>query len=113
MELKGKGADFNLKTDIGVGKEDVSLVDNEVIVTLHNLSGCDAPPCVVAIVDKEGNVLSQNTSKPISAPNDLLPKATNVKLPIPNVQSLSGCRIVIDPQNEVDEIYEGNNEVLL
>ena len=68
---------------------------------------------ILAIVNKEGNVLSQNTSKPISAPNDLLPKTTNVKLAIPNVQSLSGCRIVIDPQNEVDEIYEGNNEILL
>ena len=113
MELKRKGFDFNLKTDIGVGKEDISFMDDEVIVTLHNLSGCDAPACVVAIVDKEGNVPSQNTSKPISAPNDLLPKTTNVKLAIPNVQSLSGCRIVIDPQNEVDEIYEGNNEILL
>ena len=113
MELKGKGADFNSKTDIGVGKEDVLFMDGEVIVTLHNLSGCDAPACVVALVDKEGNVLSQNTSKPISAPNDLLPKTTNVKLAISGVQSLSGCRIVIDPQNEIDEIYEGNNEVLL
>ena len=113
MELEGTGVDFNLKTDIGVGKEDVLFMDGEVIVTLHNLSGCDAPACVVALVDKEGNVLSQNTSKPISAPNDLLPKTTKVKLAVPDVQSLSGCRIVIDPQNEIDEIYEGNNEVLL
>ena len=62
MELKGKGVDFNSKTDIGIGKEDIRFTDNEVMITLHNLSGCDAPACVVAIVDKEGNILSQNVS---------------------------------------------------
>ena len=36
----------------------------------------------------------------------MLPKTTNVKLAISGVQSLSGCRIVIDPQNEIDEIFE-------
>ena len=78
---------------------------------LHNLSGKEAPRTVVAIVDQKGEVISQTISAAIPAPNDLKPKTMVVTIPKPGPLSLNGCKVVVDPRNEIDEIYEDNNIV--
>ena len=40
-------------------------------------------------------------------------RTTRVQLSCPEGVSLKGYRIVIDPNNEIDEIYESNNQVVL
>lgn len=111
MNLEGRGEEYNAMTDLGIGQEDITIDEDAVNVVLHNLSGKEAPRAVVAIVDRKGKIVSQTISEPVPAPNDLMPKTVVVTLPKPAALPLEGCRIVVDPRNEISEIYEGNNFV--
>ena len=113
MELNDKGQDYNTLTDVGICREDIVCEENRLFVKLHNLSGKEASPVKVALVDKKGNVLSLGVSTNIPAPNDLIPKTIVVQMTIPIGISLEGCKVVLDPQNEIEEIYEDNNVIYL
>ena len=111
LNLEGRGEEYNAMTDLGIGEEDITVTEEGVSVVLHNLSGKEAPRTVVAIVDQQGKVISQTISAAIPAPNDLKPKTMVVTIPKPGSLSLNGCKVVVDPRNEIDEIYEDNNIV--
>ena len=113
MKLKGKGKDYNQLTDLAIDHKDITIEKGNIQVCLHNVSGKDAPRALVVLTDSSGKVLSQSRSSILAAPNDLNARTTRVQLSCPEGVSLKGCRIVIDPNNEIDEIYENNNQVAL
>ena len=113
MKLRGKGTDYNQLTDWAIDQKDITIEKGNIQVCLHNLSGKDAPRALVVLTDPSGKVLSQSSSSFLAAPNDLNARTTRVQLSCPEGVSLKGCRIVIDPNNEIDEIYENNNQVAL
>ena len=53
---------------------------------------------------------SRKSLGPLAAPVDLVPKRVRFTLPLPEPPA-AGWRLVLDPDNKVPEIYEGNNEV--
>ena len=112
-KLKGKGKDYNQLTDLAIDHKDITIEKGNIQVCLHNVSGKDAPRALVILTDSSGKVLSQSSSSILAAPNDLNARTTRVQLSFPEGVSLKGCRIVIDPNNEIDEIYESNNQVAL
>ena len=82
-------------------------------VTLHNLGGVATPPMDVALVDARGRVLARTVCPAVPAPLDLLPKTARVRLEAPAGRDLRGCRVVVDPEDTVCELYETNNAVSL
>ena len=61
----------------------------------------------------EPGYLSRTTCPAIPAPLDLQPKTADVRLAVPVGRDLRGCRVVIDPDNALCELYETNNSVIL
>lgn len=115
MELMSDGIDFNSYTDLGIGKEDIAVAKNKksVTVTLHNLSSKEAPATRVVLKDAYGNVIAETASQPLAAPQDMIPSTQKVTINVPKGASLSGCTVVIDPDNTINEIYKQNNCVAL
>lgn len=114
LSLQGKGVDYNSLPDLAIGREDLrpSADGKELTVTLHNLGGKPAPATVVVLQDKQGQRLAEVTSTPLAAPQDLQPSTQEVKLLVPAGTDLRSCRVVVDPDRKIDEIYEDNNEAL-
>ncbi|MBQ9400226.1 MAG: hypothetical protein IJU27_06265 [Bacteroidales bacterium] len=113
MHLQGEGFDFNALPDLGIGSEDIAVAGNSVKVTVHNISGVDTPESVAALVNAKGKVVASVKVPALKAPVDLLPKTAQVTLTAPAGVSLSGLRVVIDPEDAMEEIYESNNSIKL
>lgn len=113
MKLKGEGRDFNLLPDLGISAEDVEISGSSVDVTVHNIGGVDTDPMEIALVDAKGRAIATGTVPAIKAPVDLLPKTVKVSLPLPVGTAANGYKVVIDPQDKVEEIFEDNNSVNL
>ena len=113
MKLQGEGADFNQLPDLGIGAEDVAVNGDAVEVTVHNISGRDVDGMDIALMDARGKVLVRDRIPAIAAPTDLLPKTAKVTLQLPSGRKAAGCSVVLDPDNEIEEIYESNNQITL
>ena len=113
MKLTSAPTPFYGLPDLGIGKEDVKVNGSQVEVTVHNLAGVTAAPMDIALVNAKGKVVAQTKTPAVAAPLDLVPKTARVVLDIPKGCDVKSCKVVIDPQNVVEENYESNNCVSL
>ncbi len=113
LDLDGPAVDDARFPELGLGADDVACDGQELIVTLHNLGALETPPMEVALVNARGRVLAKTVCPAVPAPLDMLPKTARVRLAIPDGQDLRGCRIVLDPEDKVCELYETNNQIYL
>jgi len=90
-------------------KRDIKLEGNKVIVTVHNIGDGDAKDIKVAVLDKNENVILETIIPKIKAPIDLVPKMESIEF---NLTDKKWHEIVIDRDNNIEEIYEGNNQVI-
>lgn len=112
MKLKGEGRDFNLLPDIGISTEDIELKNGMVEVTVHNIGGVDSETMDIVLMNSKGRIVAAGTIPPIKAPVDLSPKTATISLPLPENSSPESLKVIIDPENKVEEIYESNNCVI-
>lgn len=80
-------------------------------VTLHNISSKEAPATRIALVNAQGNIIAETSSQPLAAPQDMTPSRQQVHIAVPKGTSLTGCSVVIDPDNSLSEIYKQNNRI--
>jgi len=111
LKLIDKGAPYWTRPDLGIGKDDVFFTDGKVRVTVHSLGAVESPPAELALVDREGKILSSVTIPPLKAPTDLLPKTMTVGLVVPAGVKIAGASVVIDPNSRIKEITRMNNRV--
>ncbi|MFC1509272.1 CARDB domain-containing protein [Candidatus Omnitrophota bacterium] len=98
------------RADLAINAREIELVGDTVSGTLHNIGSSNAEGIVVALIDGEGNVIAQKTIDAIDAPLDLVPRRKNFSIPLQG-KPQSAVKLVVDPDNNVPEIYEGNNTV--
>lgn len=60
--------------------------------------------------DRPGPLSIRKSLGALDAPTDLVPRRSEFSMPVSG-RSQAGWRPVLDPENNVPEIYEGNNEV--
>ncbi len=113
LELAGPVRDDATFPELGIGAGDVVREGQELVVTLHNLGGVETPATPVALVDARGRVLSTAVCPPVPAALDLQPKTARVRLAVPAGRDLRGCRVVVDPDDTLCELYESNNTLPL
>lgn len=111
MRHTGPKIDYNEYTDLAICTSDVKIESGKLTVTVHNLSGKDSAPSSIALVNSKGKTIATAEIPSIPAPNDLVPKTTTVSIPL--TAPVSGCRLQIDPNNSLQEIYKTNNSVQL
>ncbi|MHB9030031.1 MAG: hypothetical protein ACYC9O_14790, partial [Candidatus Latescibacterota bacterium] len=101
-----------IRADLAIAAREVKLTGNSVSGTVHNIGSADVRDIVVAVSDAAGKEITHQSLGALAAPLDLVPKRVAFTIPLPRAAG-KGWKIVLDPGNQVTEIYEGNNTVLL
>lgn len=103
---------FHDRPDLAISPLELRVEPGKVTTRVHNIGARDAQQVIVAIVDRNGKELRRKQLGALAAPLDLVPKVVDVEftdLPA----DLAGGAIVVDPDNALEEIYEGNNRLPL
>jgi hypothetical protein len=100
------------RADLAIVQREVELRGGVLSGTVHNLGSADINDVVVAVIAEDGRVVSRTSLGRLAAPLDLVPKRLPFTLALPEPPT-AGWRLLVDPDNKVPEIYEGNNEVKL
>ncbi|MFN3420431.1 MAG: hypothetical protein ACK40X_01725 [Armatimonadota bacterium] len=98
------------RPDLAVSAQEIRLEENFLIVPVHNIGSADAPETTIILRDRTGRGIVKATIPALKAPLDLLPKVHVVRFPLPPT-ALKPLQILVDPENRIAEIYEGNNSV--
>jgi len=100
------------RADLAIAEREVSIKGNTVNGVVHNIGSADVADVVMAVVDPAGRKLASKSLGGLAAPIDLVPRTIPFTLELPE-KPAGGCRLVLDPDQHVPEIYEGNNSVLI
>ncbi|MBN1348870.1 LamG domain-containing protein [candidate division KSB1 bacterium] len=88
---------------------DIRFERGKLYVTLHNIGNADARDVDIEILTRTGEVIALKSISEMAAPTDLVPKMVEMVF---DLNGKSWHRIVIDPSNSIEEIFEENNSVL-
>ena len=100
--------DIWARPDLAVAAREVEFKDGAITGIVHNIGGKNAPAFTIALTDTQGKVRATQKLGPSAAPLDLDPKRTSFRFE--NVgNSVEGWRVVVDPDDEIPEVFEGNN----
>jgi hypothetical protein len=113
FKLKTPGTPYWARPDLGLDREDVVARGDAVRVRVHSLGSVSAPASSVALRDAAGKIVASAAVPPLDAPNDLIPKTTDVTLALPAGFSAAGATVELDPDHQLEEITTRNNAVKL
>lgn len=102
--------DIRRRPDLAISAREVRVEGGAVTGLVHNIGSAEAPRFDVVLLDARGRVRGRRTLGPLAAPLDLEPRRVEFRFPRVG-GNVRGWRVVVDPQERVAEIYEGNNEV--
>jgi len=100
------------RPDLAIAAREVKLEGAKLSGTVHNIGSADIKDAVIAVTDRKGRTLARKSLGRLEAPLDLVPRRKTFSLRLPGAVR-KGWRLVLDPDNTVKEIYEGNNQVEL
>lgn len=100
------------RPDLALNPLDTKVEGSRVQGVAHNIGARDVASFVVTLVDPRGDVRMKRTMGPLSAPTDLVPKCAPFRFE-GRPADTTGWSVVIDPADLIEEIYEGNNKVVL
>ena len=92
---------------------EILVARGKITVTVHSLGAVNSPPSELALLDREGKILSSLSLPALKAPADLMPKTVTVAFPLPSGSKIDGASVVIDPNARIKEITRVNNRVKL
>ncbi|MEF9426421.1 MAG: hypothetical protein L0956_04345 [Candidatus Mariimomonas ferrooxydans] len=93
--------------DLAVDPEDIRVSNNFITVTVHNLGNAPADGIKVTLL-VNGKPLETKIAEHIDAPVDLKPKFYTLYF-MDFRSSGEVVEAIVDPDNTIEEIYEGNN----
>ncbi|MGQ9732368.1 MAG: hypothetical protein ACUVX8_14000 [Candidatus Zipacnadales bacterium] len=100
--------DLLQRPDLAICTRELELREGILSGVVHNIGAAEAPPFVIALSDGTGKVVNTQQLGPLPAPLDLQPK--RIAFRFENIGALAkDWRVIIDPDDQIDEIYEGNN----
>jgi hypothetical protein len=101
------------RADVGIGFDDVQIVDGAVAVTVHSLGHVDTPAGQVRLEDATGRTRAQVAFPALEAPRDLQPRTAQVRLEMPAGFNRAGARLRLVTAGEVPEVTMRNNMLAL
>lgn len=87
-------------------RRDISRAGDTLRVTVHNIGDAAARDIRVLVLDRAGKTIQAKTIDELRPPLDFVPKTADVEF---RVKDNAWDRIVIDPENKIDEIIKDNN----
>ena len=112
LKLLSKTVPYGQRPDLGIGKEDVEVMNTIIKVNVHSLGSVDAPATLLALLDR-GKEIATVSVPALQAPCDLLPKTAVVKLTVPPGVDLMKCSVCIDPDRKLNEVTVKNNSLTM
>jgi hypothetical protein len=113
LKLKTPGTPYWSRTDLGIGRGDVTLRDGALTVKVHSLGAVASPETAIVFKDPSGRIVASATIPPLEAPLDLRPRTIDVILRLPRNTDVTGGTVQIDPEQKLEEITKRNNTVQL
>ena len=104
--------DIRTRADLALSKREVTLKGLQVAAIAHNIGIVPVADVQAAVLDGNGKVVVRQSLGELAAPIDLIPRTKSFTMTLPTAPG-KGWRLVLDPDNAVPEIYEGNNGVEL
>ncbi len=98
------------RPDLALSSQEVRWEKGTLTMPVHNIGSADAPETTLVVRDRNGRVVAKSVVPSLKAPLDLHPKVHLVRMTVPSNAALP-LQIVVDPDNRIAEIYEGNNRV--
>ncbi|MBA3708174.1 MAG: hypothetical protein H0W83_05070 [Planctomycetes bacterium] len=111
LKLVEKLDDIYARADLALSSLDARVAGGKVVGVVHNI-GNKAAEAVVALVDPSGAVAARVSLGVIEPPLDLAPRTRAFELSGVPAQA-EGWSVVVDPDQGVPELYEGNNRIPL
>jgi hypothetical protein len=114
-QVQATGEDFYARCDLALAPQDTVISDDasEVTVRVHNLGNGEAPRFTVQVLGEQGRPAFEQTAGPLAAPVDCTPKVTELKWQVPQARRGQPFTVVVDPEDAIPELYQGNNSVAL
>jgi hypothetical protein len=104
--------DERARADLALSPLDTKRVGAAVESVAHNIGAKDVAQVTVALVDANGKVVQTKDLGALEAPTDLVPKRVPFRFDELPADAI-GWSVVVDPDDKLPEIYEGNNVVKL
>lgn len=103
--------DIRARPDLAISSRTLTVADGVLTGTVHNIGGGDAPQFTVVLLAADGVERGRQTLGPLAAPVDLEPKRVEFRFDVGEAD-VRDWRVIVDPENEIAEIFEGNNEAV-
>ena len=93
--------------DLAVSSYFIERNGSDVVVTVYNIGNAPSGAFTVSLVDEKNAVISQVRVNSLDGSGDFVPKKATVTFP--KIRRKGTYKIVVDREDAVREIYEGNN----
>jgi len=113
LSLTGDGVYITNRPDLAIGVEDIQITGNQITVTVHNLGYAAAPATEIALTDPNGRTIQTATIPALEGVHDLSPKRVQTTLIVPSHVKYENCRVIVDPNNSIEEIRKSNNSLII
>jgi len=100
------------RADLAIAAREVTVKGRELRGTVHNIGAAEAENVEIAIVGATGKPIVRQSLGKLEAPTDLFPRQKAFSIQLPE-DDRAGWKLLLDPQGQIPEIYEGNNVVHL
>lgn len=100
------------RANLAIAKREIKITGNTISGVVHNIGSADVNDVQIAVVNANGKIIARKSLGKLPAPIDLIPKRTPFELQLPQSPQ-KGFTLIVDPDNTIPEIYEGNNSIQL
>lgn len=102
--------------DLAIARRDIDGIRSRGGVTLrvrvHNVGSADARDVRVRAEDPRRHAVAETAIDHLPAPRDLTPSMRRVEIHLAGADAAGPFRVVLDPEDRIFEIFEGNNAAL-
>ncbi len=114
-QVEASGEDYYARPDLAICAQDTVISEDatEIRVRVHNIGGGEAPEFTVAVRGDDGKPDMTRTAGPLEAPADCVPRTVELIFEVPADRRGRQFDVLIDPDDEIAELFEGNNLVEL
>ena len=95
--------------DLAIHSKYMLQSENEIKVRVYNQGAIKSPSTTIEIRDLSGKTIAKSVVPEIEAPLDLVPKYMEIQLKIPKDFQLTGCKIIVDPDEKIKQITRSND----
>jgi len=113
FELATAGTPVETRADLGIGRGDLKLDGERVLLTVHSLGHVGTGAGYAVLEDARGREVARVAVPALEAPLDLVPRTVTVELPLPAGFKHEGASVRVGLEGDGAEVTKLNNRLPL